>query len=163
MNAPPRSPTTRADEAEIRDLLARRTAAVATKDAAALVALFTTDALAFDFDPPLRHGPRRVRDPDAWDTWFMTWAGAIAVELRDLAVTVGGDVAFATALGRIRGARIDGERTDMWFRSTVGLRREGGSWRIAHEHNSVPFHMDGSFRAATGLEPDDDSGAAAPA
>ena len=26
-------------------------------------------------------------------------------------------------------------------------------WRIAHAHTSVPFHMDGSFRAAVELQP----------
>ena len=28
-----------------------------------------------------------------------------------------------------------------------------GTWKIAHEHTSVPFYMDGSFRAAVDLEP----------
>jgi ketosteroid isomerase-like protein len=40
-----------------------------------------------------------------------------------------------------------------WFRSTFGLRCSDGSWRIVHQHDSTPFHMDGSFRAATDLEP----------
>jgi hypothetical protein len=26
-------------------------------------------------------------------------------------------------------------------------------WRITHEHNSTPFYMDGSYRAATDLVP----------
>jgi len=40
-----------------------------------------------------------------------------------------------------------------WFRSTLGLRRLDGEWRIVHEHTSTPFHMDGSGRAATDLQP----------
>ena len=40
-----------------------------------------------------------------------------------------------------------------WFRSTYGLRRIDGTWRITHQHDSTPFHMDGSFRAATDLLP----------
>jgi ketosteroid isomerase-like protein len=39
------------------------------------------------------------------------------------------------------------------MRSTLCFRREGGAWKIAHAHTSVPFHMDGSFRAAVDLEP----------
>jgi hypothetical protein len=29
----------------------------------------------------------------------------------------------------------------------------GGSWRIVHEHNSTPFYLDGSLRAALDLRP----------
>ena len=35
----------------------------------------------------------------------------------------------------------------------VGLRRIDGAWRITHRHDSTPFYMDGSYRAATDLEP----------
>jgi ketosteroid isomerase-like protein len=38
-------------------------------------------------------------------------------------------------------------------RAIVGLRRIGGRWQVVHEHTSVPFHMDGSDRAALDLEP----------
>ncbi|MDD7940478.1 nuclear transport factor 2 family protein [Actinomycetospora lutea] len=41
----------------------------------------------------------------------------------------------------------------LWFRSTYALRRRDGAWAIVHQHESVPFHMDGSFRAATELTP----------
>lgn len=41
----------------------------------------------------------------------------------------------------------------LWFRVTLGLRRVGGRWLVTHEHESVPFEMDGSFRASTGLTP----------
>ena len=45
------------------------------------------------------------------------------------------------------------ESIEVWYRSTFGLRRIEGSWRIAHRHDSTPFYMDGSFRAATDLKP----------
>jgi PhnB protein len=41
----------------------------------------------------------------------------------------------------------------MWFRQTMGLGLTGGGWKILHEHESVPFHMDGSARAAIELTP----------
>jgi ketosteroid isomerase-like protein len=28
-----------------------------------------------------------------------------------------------------------------------------GEWRIVHDHSSVPFYMDGSYRAAVDLKP----------
>jgi ketosteroid isomerase-like protein len=40
-----------------------------------------------------------------------------------------------------------------WMRETLCLKRAGESWRIAHEHTSVPFYMDGTLRPAFDLEP----------
>jgi ketosteroid isomerase-like protein len=39
------------------------------------------------------------------------------------------------------------------MRWTVCLKRAGGAWQIAHEHTSVPFYMDGTFRPAFDLQP----------
>jgi ketosteroid isomerase-like protein len=38
-------------------------------------------------------------------------------------------------------------------RQTLGFRKVAGTWKIAHEHTSVPFYMDGSDTAAVDLEP----------
>ena len=35
----------------------------------------------------------------------------------------------------------------------MGFRKVDGTWKIAHAHTSVPFYMDGSFKAATDLNP----------
>jgi len=42
---------------------------------------------------------------------------------------------------------------DLWFRATDGLRKVDGRWQVTHEHNSTPFYMDGSLKAAVDLEP----------
>jgi SnoaL-like domain len=39
------------------------------------------------------------------------------------------------------------------IRQTLSFRKIDGEWKIAHEHASVPFYMDGSFRAAIDLKP----------
>jgi len=39
------------------------------------------------------------------------------------------------------------------MRTTVCLHRDGGEWRIVHEHTSVPFCMDGTLRPAFDLKP----------
>jgi ketosteroid isomerase-like protein len=44
-------------------------------------------------------------------------------------------------------------KVDLWFRQTLGLLKIDGAWKIAHEHSSVPFYMDGSFKAAVDLKP----------
>ncbi|MEO6086590.1 MAG: nuclear transport factor 2 family protein, partial [Umezawaea sp.] len=63
-------------------------------------------------------------------------------------------VAFCHSLNRMAATPLGApEGFTMWFRMTVGLRKENGSWRITHEHTSTPFYMDGSFLAATDLTP----------
>lgn len=75
-------------------------------------------------------------------------------EARNLEISVNGDLAFCHGFDRISATtKVGGERAVFWTRAATCLRRLNGAWRIVHEHTSVPFHMDGSFRAATDLEP----------
>lgn len=121
------------------------------KDASGVMTHYADGALSFDLAPPLTHRGDEIRQ--GLEAWFPTWDGPIGYELRDLAVTVGGDVAFAHGLARLTGKRTDGTETDVWFRTTVCLRRIGAEWTIVHEHSSVPFYMDGSYKAAVDLRP----------
>ena len=51
------------------------------------------------------------------------------------------DVAFSHSLNRMHGAKKDGAKADFWFWQTFGFQRIKGEWKIAHEHQSVPFYM----------------------
>jgi PhnB protein len=100
--------------------------------------------------PPLRTAES---GPEGLDAWFATWQGPIGYEIHDLGIAAGGDVAFCHGLARLTGTKTDGEKPDVWFRLTLGLRRAADGWVIVHEHESVPFYMDGSLRAAVDLKP----------
>lgn len=137
---------------EIKDLVERRAQAMRAGDAEALAADYLPEAVAFTLAPPLAH--RGLTDPGSLREWFATFDGPVDFEVRDLEVVAGGDVAFCHSLNRVSALpKSYPERFDLWFRATVCWRRVGGAWRIAHEHTSVPFHMDGSFAAAVGLRP----------
>ena len=41
-------------------------------------------------------------------------------------------------------------KVDMWFRTTLGFRRIGDRWLIAHDHGSVPLNA-GNSQASLGL------------
>jgi hypothetical protein len=103
----------------------------------------------FSLAPPLAH----VTDVKNLNAWFATWQGPIGSEARDLRIAVSGDTAFSHGLSRMTGSKTDGEKVDLWFRETLCFRKIDGHWKIAHEHTSVPFYMDGSFRAAIDLKP----------
>jgi ketosteroid isomerase-like protein len=142
------------DEAQIRQLLADQVTAMHDKDAERLVARYAPEAVKFDLAPPLLHAGPELHDANGLRGWFAGFDGPIGLEIRDLTVTVGGDVAFCHSLNCLSATPHGApEKFDMWFRATVCLRRIDGAWRITHEHTSTPFYMDGSFKAAVDLKP----------
>ena len=139
-------------EDQIRALIDERIAAIRGKDAARAIATLADDVVAFELAPPLAIDAKKARDQQAFEKW-LTGFETIDVDVRDLKIEAGGDVGFAHALHHLTGTRPGGRKVSLWVRSTLGLRRADGVWKIAHAHTSVPFHMDGSFRAAVGLRP----------
>jgi ketosteroid isomerase-like protein len=144
--------TTRQTDSEIRTQIDSWAAALRAKDVDALMSHYAPDAVTADLAPPLWNaGARTLRKN--FEEWIASWAGPIEIEIRDVHVTAGDDVAFARSLNRIHGTRIGNETTDLWVRATICFRRIGRAWKVEHEHVSVPFYMDGSFRAAVDLKP----------
>lgn len=148
-----RSDDAQADQRQIRALLESRLAALRAKDASQFVAAFDASIVKFDLAPPLRETGSSVLDPAGLQRWLNTWDGELNVELAELSISVGGDVAFCHCLEHIQGTRADGENQNMWTRSTLGLKKIDDAWKITHEHNSAPFYMDGSDRPALDLQP----------
>jgi ketosteroid isomerase-like protein len=140
-------------EAEIRTVLEARVEAMRRKDAAAAIALLAPDITAFEMAPPLALKGEAARDEAGLAAWFAMFDGGVEVELRDLVIETGGDVAIAHSLNRLVATRKDGVAVDFWMRSTLGFRRIEGAWKISHGHTSLPFLMDGSYRAARDLQP----------
>jgi len=140
-------------EAAIRALIAERVDAIRCKDVARALATLADDVVAFELAPPLRLPPEAARDQAGLRAWFDTWEGPIEIDHRDLVVECGGDIALAHSLNRMRGTKAGGAPVDFWMRSTLGFRKVDGAWKISHGHTSVPFAMDGSYRALLDLEP----------
>ena len=142
------------DETQIRALLEDRAAALRAKDAPAVLSHYAPDTVKFDLAPPLHTAGPAALDKRGLEGWFATWWGPLGYELRDFKVVTGGDLAFCHGffwLGGVKSA--GGQKIGFWMRATVCLRKEAGSWKIVHEHESVPFYMDGSQRAAFDLQP----------
>lgn len=147
--------TATATDAEILAVLDERVAAHAARDAQRMIATCTDDAVRYTLAPPLQQGPDTpYGTPEGLQAWLATFDGPVLIEYRDPVVTADGDVAFVHALTQMTATPAGAtDSFSFWYRSTFGLRRIGGAWRIAHQHESTPFHMDGSFRAATDLLP----------
>ena len=142
------------DTQEIRELLARRDRGIAAGDAAAAVAPYAEGAVQYDLQPPLEIGFSREEATEGVGAWLKTWNGLVTSELKSPEVIVSGDLAVAYGLANMRGDKKGEGPSDLWFRSTVVLKKQDGEWRIVHEHSSVPMMMDGSQRAATDLKPE---------
>ena len=139
------------DEADILALVQAIDEAHHNKDAAAIVAPYAQDSVICDLAPPLSH---RGMGLQAKKAWLDTWEGPIDRESHDFNVTVSGDFAFCHGFYRLGGTpKAAGRPISFWMRATVCLHRDAGTWRIIHEHTSVPFYMDGSLRPAFDLQP----------
>ncbi len=140
------------DETQIQQLIDGWLKALRAKDIEGVMSHYAPDILLFDIAPPLQYkGADAYRKN--WEEWFATWEGQIGYEIRDLSITVGDGIAFSHSLNRIYGTRTNGEETDVWVRVTACRREINGKWLITHEHVSVPFYMEDSYRAAVDLKP----------
>lgn len=139
------------DELEIRAIVDRIHQAHHDKNAAAIAAPYVPDAAVFNLAPPLTH---RGVDVGEKQRWLDSWSTPIELEARDVEITISGDLALWNGFLRLRGTKKGPEGTvDFWMRETLCFARQAGSWRIVHEHTSVPFYMDGTLRPAFDLKP----------
>ena len=141
------------NETQIREVIEAKAAALASGDVKAMLAYYAPEVVEFSLAPPLRQ-LTDAQDPAPVERWIATFEAPPRREVTRLEITAGGDVAFATSLDCLiatpKGAP---DSFDLWFRVTLGLRRIDGRWLVTHEHESVPFEMDGSFKAAIDLQP----------
>lgn len=143
-------PSKRADEQAIRRILDETAEGLHEKDVELATRHYDPRSVLFALPPPLI---APSDDPQNIQVWFDTWISPIELTYRDLQIVVDGDVAFAYGLARMVGTKVDGQKNDLWYRSTTGFRRNNGHWTIVHQHESVPFLMDGSDKAALDLKP----------
>ena len=138
---------------EIRDVIEARYERLAEGDVAGTLASYAPKVVEFSLAPPLG-GQTDGRDPEPLSAWLATFDAPPRRTVTQLEITASGDVAFATSIDSMTATPQGGDSPfTMWHRVTLGLRRIEGRWLIVHEHESVPFYMDGSFRAAIDLRP----------
>jgi ketosteroid isomerase-like protein len=139
-----------ADEAQIRQQVARIAEGIRAKDRESLRPIYATDVVSFDVEPPLHAGVEAKQK---------NWANVFAVfgdadyEVRGLGVAVGDDVAFGHCFGRLHGTLMNGTATKgIWVRVTFCFRKLDGACQIVHDQASVPFDVL-SDRGVADLEP----------
>jgi uncharacterized protein (TIGR02246 family) len=126
------------DEAEIRGLIERWAEAVHAGEMDGVLTDHADDIVMFDVPPP-EDGVRGIQAyRETWPPFFEWQRQGAVFEIVSLEVAAGPDVAFAHALLRCGTAEELEQDPDNRLRLTVGLRKEGGRWVVAHEHHSFP-------------------------
>ena len=138
-------------EAQIRALIDSRVTAIRAKDIGAAMSHIASDVLMFDVVNPLQYIGSDASRKRA-EEWFSSFQGPIGYEMCDLSITTGDDVAFSHGLNQVSAMKTDGNKLEMWWRSTICYRKVDGKWLVTHEHNSVPFNVE-TGKASLDLKP----------
>ncbi|RYZ08107.1 MAG: DUF4440 domain-containing protein [Myxococcales bacterium] len=124
----------------ILEALSRYSAAVYDKDVSAFVALYADDLHVFDM-----WNNWELRGLVAWREMAEGWFGSlgderVVVKAHDVASEMRGDLALGHATLTFTAVSAQGqELRSLDNRLTLGLRREGGGWKIFHLHTSGPI------------------------
>lgn len=138
--APP--DTTVQDQAAIKALEDQFVTAFNARDTKAIMALYVPDQSLVVFDTSI---PRQFTGADAYTKdWNDLWAmfpGAAKLDLSELEITVGGNVAYSHSIQHATFADKKGKKIEMTVRVTDGYKKIGGQWLISHEHVSAPINF----------------------
>jgi uncharacterized protein (TIGR02246 family) len=132
-----------ADEAAIRALEARFSAAFNAKDIDAIMKVYVPDEslVVFDVVPPRQYVGAKAYRKD-FEGFLALFKGQPKIEVSDLYVLAHGDLGYGHSIQHVTGTDTKGQPIDLTVRVTDAYRKVKGSWLIAHEHVSVPVDLD---------------------
>ncbi len=131
--------TSKQDEAEIHRLIAEWSAALEAKDLDGLTAGYLPDSVMYDAIPPYKTvGKDAIRE--VWANCLPYFPEKFKSEHRDITIHVSGDIALVHGLHHLVPTPADDSCGQTWMRVTVGYRRINGTWKVVHEHISIPFN-----------------------
>jgi uncharacterized protein (TIGR02246 family) len=126
------------NEAQIRQLIDAWRSALCARDLDRLMSHYAPDVLFFDAVPPYQHrGALAYRR--SWEAMMPFLPARLGSEIRQLEITVHGDLAFMHCLQRLTNEETKEAATCGWVRVTACYQRQQGAWSVVHEHVSVPF------------------------
>lgn len=124
----------------VLDVFSRYSAAVYDQDVSAFVALYADELHVFDM-----WNDWEKRGLAAWREMAVGWFASlgderVVVKAHDVTSEVMGGLALGHATLTFTAVSATGrELRSLDNRCTVALRREGGSWKIFHQHTSGPI------------------------
>lgn len=125
---------------EITDLIKKYEADVKNKNVDDLLDLHSVEIQTFDLMAPFQYSGKRELG-ERIQEWFDSYDGEIKFNFNNVIIEADEQLAVCHALVNTSGTLNNGERSDMWTRSTLALKKEQGNWKIFHEHTSEPIDM----------------------
>jgi len=125
------------DAAEVAWLVSKRAAAIRSRDAEYLASRYAPAALTFGVAPPLAAMHGEARRVDWLRDWLDAFDGRIRYSVRELIVSVGGDLAFCHSLDAFSARQRPGRRREMRFATTLCMERISGVWLVTAERVHV--------------------------
>ncbi len=130
------------DEAAIRALEERFTAAFNAGDIDAMMKNYIQDESLFVFDVvPRKQYSGAGAYRKSWVDFFKHFKGKPKIAITDLGITVDGKLGFSHSIQRVTGTDRQDRPVDRTVRVTDGYRKIGGKWLIVLEHISVPADL----------------------
>ena len=130
------------DEADIRQLIASMAEAIRRGDLEELRTCFAPDVVSFDVGPHLQSVGIAAKMQN-WIDAFTVFQPPLGYEIRDLTISISGDIALGHSFNRLSGTLKNGneKRLGPWVRYTGGFSKIDGAWLIAHDHVSTPINV----------------------
>ena len=127
------------DEAQIRQLLDDWKRAFEARDLEGIMKMYAPgdELVSFDVVPPLQYKGYAAYKKD-YEEFLAMFDGAPKVEILEIHVLAGKDIAYGYGTERLWGTLKGGRKFDANVRWTDGFRKVGGRWKVVHEHISVP-------------------------
>jgi uncharacterized protein (TIGR02246 family) len=124
--------TQNSNQTQIRALVEEWASAVRTKDMNSVLANHADDIVMFDVPMPLQSkGMKEYKK--TWELFFdHSPGGPGSFNVTELRIVASESVAYCHALVKIFDSKV---------RVTMGLRKKGRQWLIAHEHHSYPVEI----------------------
>lgn len=111
-----------------------------SKDVDSMMSLFSPAMASFDIIPPLQYvGSEAYRK--VWKETFALFQDPIRIEIRDLTIKSGKDIAFSCSFLHLSATMMSGQKIDYWERLTCCFQKIGNKWLIVHEHVSLPVDL----------------------
>jgi ketosteroid isomerase-like protein len=131
----------RVDSQEILAVINGRIKAIYEKDEQGVLTKYAPNVVSFDLAPPLKSvGIDTIKK--RLQNWFAIYQDHINQEVAEIEIEGCGDLAHSHCLTRTNGTSTQGEKMDMWYRTTTFYKNIDGKWLITHEHVSDPIDME---------------------
>lgn len=135
----------------IKNLIEQQVEAIRSQDIDKAVSNYSNDCLIFDVIGDLSNrGSELVKI--RLTEWFSTMKELVNFEVNIINIEASDSVAFCNSFNHIQAIKKDGEKLDMWWRETLGLKKISNEWTVTSAHSSVPFDVQNG-KASMNLKP----------